>query len=112
MKNKIDMWKWERVRRLVLKILKLINMKIYNPIDSLWNEYFIITDIINRNSGCLITEKDYEMLCNIKWVNPIYPTNNVVVSKVKIRNSNIDWFFRKPDTIQERIIKKRLSINN
>ena len=47
---------------------------IYNPKDIHHNPYFIIKDNdIFLNKECILSERDYERMCDIKWVNPIYP---------------------------------------
>jgi len=45
---------------------------IYNP--KLNNKpYFKFKNWPYRNPECEITEEEYERLCEIKWINPIYP---------------------------------------
>jgi hypothetical protein len=59
-------------------------MELYNPKDCWHRPYFIITESwVYINRACALTEKDYEQMCDRKWVNPIYPTNLQSLSKEK-----------------------------
>jgi len=65
---------------------------IYNPKDIHHNPYFIIKDNdIFLNKECILSERDYERMCDIKWVNQIYP----------------NWVATKKESLKDLLARKR-----
>lgn len=71
---------------------------IYNPKDSLRKPYFLFADWPYINPECALSEEEYEKLCDIKWINPIYP----MTQKKKAKKIALD--------IYERIKKRRMEL--
>lgn len=98
---------------------------IYNPKDCRHRPYFTITDLwVYRNASCALTEKDYEQMCDKKWINPIYPSDFLTPSnpekrekKEKPRKKIIPRPPRQPreypkvDNVYDRIKKRREELN-
>lgn len=77
--------------------------EIYSPRDIWKNPYFIVSKwVFMRNKKCLLTESDYESLCDTYWVNPIYIDNVSVEDLPKVKSPPI-----KKEDVYDRIRKRR-----
>lgn len=76
---------------------------IYSPRDIWKNPYFIVSKwVFRRNTACILSETDYESMCDTYWVNPIY-IDNVPVDQLRIYREPA----KKKEDVYDRIRKRR-----
>ena len=83
---------------------------IYSPRDLRKNPYFIVSKWVFRRNNtwsnkCILSESDYEAMCDTYWVNPIY-IDNVPVDQLRIYKEPA----QKKEDVYDRIRKRRAEL--